>query len=176
VTTSKRHQSTPYSRNTHRTFREEPGNMLSRGRQNMSILIWHAPRISRKFAGVEICSVALLQQRKPHWVSPALVRLFSWHHGMHSSWETKQTDGAVVGSFTPVSLFVYGHDQFANLSVPFQNAMPLDTQPSGVLSSPSSLSNFAQLVLSSDLAAASESLLMYSSTEAFICAKLIHPV
>jgi len=91
---------------------------------------------------------------------------------MHSSWEAKQRDAAVVGSFTPVSLFVYGDDQFANLSVPFQNAMLLDTQPSGVLSSPNSLSNFSQLALSSDLAAASESLLMHSSTEAFICAKL----
>jgi len=66
---SKRRQSTPYSHNTHRTFNEEPGNtlsILSRGRQNMSILLWHAPRISRKFAGVEICSVVLRQQRKPH--------------------------------------------------------------------------------------------------------------
>jgi len=47
---------------------------------------------------------------------------------MNSSWETKERDAAVVGSFTPVSLFVYGDDQIANLSVPFQNAMPLDTQ------------------------------------------------
>jgi len=46
---------------------------------------------------------------------------------MHFSWETKQRDAAIVGSFTPVSLFAYGDDQFANLSVPFQNAMPLDT-------------------------------------------------
>jgi len=52
---------------------------------------------------------------------------------MHSSWETKQRDAAVVVSFTPVSLFVYGDDQFANLSMPFQNAMPLDALSSGVL-------------------------------------------
>ena len=37
----------------------------------------------------------------------------------------------------------------------------------------SSLSNFSQLALSSDLAAASESLLMHSSTKAFFCVKLI---
>jgi len=130
LTVSKRHQSTPYSRNTHRTFRDEPGNIVSRGRQNMSIPIWHAPRISRKFAGVEICSVVLRQQNGSRTgYHPALVQLFSWHHGMHSSWETKQRDSAVVGSFTPVSLFVYGDDQFANLSVPFQNDMPLDIQP-----------------------------------------------
>jgi len=36
LTASERHQSTPYSHNTHRTFHEEPGNLLSilfRGRQ-----------------------------------------------------------------------------------------------------------------------------------------------
>ena len=95
---------------------------------------------------------------------------------MHPSWETKQRDAAVVGSFTPVFLFVYGGDKFAILSVPFQSAMPLDThesaKPSGVLGSPNSLSNFSQSALSPDLAAASESLLMCSSTEAFICEKL----
>ena len=53
--------------------------------------------------------------------------------------------------------------------------MPLDVQPSGVLSSSNSLSNFAQLGLSSDLAPASESLLMSSSAEAFMCEKLKHP-
>jgi len=82
LTASKRHQSTPYSRNTHRTFREDPGNILSRGRQNMSILIWRAPRISRKFAGVEICSVVLRQQRKPRWVSSSfgsIIFVASWH-------------------------------------------------------------------------------------------------
>jgi len=70
-----------------------------------------------------------------------------------------------VGSFTPASRFVYGDDRFANLSMPLQNAMTLDThesaKPSGVLNSPNSLSNFSQSTLSSDLAAASESLLMH---------------
>ena len=54
-------------------------------------------------------------------------------------------DAAVVDSFTPASLYVYWDDQFANLSVPFQNAMPLDTQPTGVLSSPNSLLNFSEI-------------------------------
>jgi len=71
---------------------------------------------------------------------------------------------------------VNADNQFANLSVPFQNPMPLDTpksaKPSGVLSSPNSLSNFSQLALSSDLAAAPESLLMHRFTDAFICAKV----
>ena len=84
LTASKRHQSTPYSHNNHRTFREELGNILSvlsRGRQNMSILLWHAPRISRKFTGVENCSVVLRRQRKPHWVSSSfgsVIFVASW--------------------------------------------------------------------------------------------------
>ena len=65
---------------------------------------------------------------------------------MRSSWEVKQRDAAVVGSLIRISLFVYGADQFVNLSVHFQNTMPLDThesaKPSAVLSSPNSLSNF----------------------------------
>jgi len=69
---------------------------------------------------------------------------------------------------------MYGDDEFANLSAPFQNAMPLDThesaKPSSVPRSSNSLLTFAQLALSSNLAAASESLLMHSSTEAFVCA------
>ena len=93
---------------------------------------------------------------------PALVQLCSWHNGMHFSWETKQREAAVVGSFTLVSIFVYGDDQFLNLSVPFQDAMPLATQPPGVLSSPNSLSNFSKFDLSLDLAAASASLLLHS--------------
>jgi len=61
----------------------------------------------------------------------------------------------------------------------FQNAMPLDThesvKPSDVLSSPNSLSNYSQLALCSDLAVESENLLMHSSAEDFICAKLKYP-
>jgi len=74
-----------------------------------------------------------------------------------------QKDVLVVGSFIPVSLSVYGDDQLAHLAVPFQNAMPLDTHESAktscVLSSHNSLSNFLQLALGSDSAAASERLL-----------------
>jgi len=54
---------------------------------------------------------------------------------------------------------IYGDDQFANLSAPFQSAMPLDThesaKSSSVPSSPIPLSNYSQLALSADLAAAS---------------------
>jgi len=58
---------------------------------------------------------------------------------------------------------------------PSKTPLPFDTResvkPPGVQSSPNSLSDFSQFALSPDLAATSESLLMHSSTEAFICAK-----
>jgi len=47
---------------------------------------------------------------------------------VHFSREVKDRDASVVGAFTPVSLSVYRDDQFAKLSVPFQNAMPPVTQ------------------------------------------------
>jgi len=50
---------------------------------------------------------------------------FHYFHGILA--QAKQRHAPVVGSFTPVSHFVYGDDQFATLAVPFQNAMPLDT-------------------------------------------------
>jgi len=82
-------------------------------------------------------------RKKTHW---ALVQLFSRHLSIHSSWEAKQRDAAVVGSFITVSLFVCGDGQFTNFSAPFQNDMPLDThelvKSSSVPSSPNSLSNF----------------------------------
>ena len=120
----------------------------------------------------------------PHpYASVGIIQL--WFHYFRGilvctrPWEAKQRDALVVGSFTPVSLFVYGNDQFDSRSVTFHNAMPLhiheSAKPSGAVSSLNSLSNFSQLVLSLDLAEASESLLMHSSTEAFICAKLKHP-
>ena len=115
----------------------------------MCIRLWHDPRISRKFAG-ECKFVLWCYGRDENRIGnhPALIQLFSRHLVIHSSWEAKQRDALVVGSFTPVSLFVYEDDQFANLLVAFQNAMPLDThksaKPSGVQSSPNSLSNFLQ--------------------------------
>jgi len=45
--------------------------------------------------------------------------------GVHFSREAKERDASVAGAFTPVSLCVHWNDQFANLSVPFQNAKPL---------------------------------------------------
>ena len=174
LTASKRHPSTPHSRNTPQSFHEEPGRIFSRGRQKMCTSLACSQAFSKIFWRVEICSVVLRPRQKSHWVSSSFGSLFSRHLGIYSSWEAKQRDALVVGSFIPVSLFVDGHDQFANLSVSFQNATPLDThesaKPCGVLSSLISLSNFTQLALSSYSTAASESLLMHSSTEAFICA------
>jgi len=91
-----------------------PSHVLSWGRQNTCIRLWHVPKISRKFVGVEFCSVVLRPRRKPHWVSSSFGSIISQHLA------------AVVGAFTPVSPTVYRDDQF-DLSVPLQNAMPLDT-------------------------------------------------
>jgi len=116
----------------------------------------------------------LWQQRKPHWVSSsfgAIIFVASWQ-ALFLGDEAKRCRGS---SFIHPSLPFYVWRWSVNLSVPFQSAMPLDTQPSGVLRSPNSLSNFSQLALSSNLAAASESLLMHSSTESFICEKLKYP-
>ena len=71
---------------------------------------------------------------------------------MYSSWETKQRDAAVVVSITPVSPFCeWGWS--VNLSVPSQNVIQFDThesaEPSSVLSTANSLSNFSRIALSS---------------------------
>ena len=130
-------------------------------------------------SGNLFCSAtASRPRRKPHWVSSSfgsiifaasLHTLFLW--GLAKPWG---------GSWFLHSCLQFyewgsGDDQFANISAPFQNAMSLDThesaKPSSVPSSSNSLSNFSQLVLSSNLTTASESLLMHSSTEAFTSAK-----
>jgi len=180
LTASKRHPSIPYSRNTPRsisggtrpyTFPRSTKHVYTSlaGSQDFSKICWR----------LEICSAVLRTQRKPHWVSSSFGSIILAASRHRLSWEAKQRDAAVVGSFTPVSLFVDGDDQFANLSVLFQNAMPLDThesaKPFDILNSVNSLSNFSQLDISSDLTVASERLLMHSSTEAFICEKLKHP-
>jgi len=54
----------------------------------------------------------------------------SFYKALHFSREAKERDAPVIGAFNLVSLSVYRDDQFANLSVPFQNAMLLDTHTS----------------------------------------------
>ena len=119
----------------------------------LCISLWHSPRISAEEWKIAeewkfvLKSYGRDKNRTGYY--PALVQLFS-RFSMHSSWEAKQRDATVVGPFIPVSLFVYANDQFANLSAPLQNAMPLDThesaKPTSVPSSPDSLSNFSLLV------------------------------
>ena len=88
----------------------------------LGISLWHASSswISRKFAG-EWKLVLWCYGRDDSCTGyhPALVQLFSRHLGIHSSLEAKQRDVALVGSFTPASIFVCGHDQFANILAPF---------------------------------------------------------
>jgi len=76
-------------------------------------------------------SAVLRPRRKPHWVSSnfgSITFTASWHPAFLRRLAKRQL---VVGSFTPLSRFVYEDDQFANLSAPFQNAMPLDTHGQG---------------------------------------------
>jgi len=126
---------------------------------------------------VGICSVVLRPRQKPHWVQSSFGSIIfpSWHALFLGGLAKRYRGSWFVHSCLP---FVYWNEQFANLSVLFQNAMPLDTHESAKLSSvrsfSNSVSNFSQLTLSSDLAAASESLLMHSSTEAFTRAKSKH--
>ena len=82
----------------------------------MSILLWHAPRISRKFAGVEIYSVVLRQQRKPHWVSPSfgsVISVASWNALFLRRLSTEMPRQLVHSVLSPI--FVYGDHQIANL-------------------------------------------------------------
>jgi len=114
---SKRHQSTPFlpqhSQNVSWGTRQYTFHTFPRSTKHVYTSLACSQDFSKICWRVEICSAVLRQQRTGY--HPALVQLFSWHHGMRSSWETKQRDAAVVGSFTPVFLFVFKDDQFANL-------------------------------------------------------------
>jgi len=60
-----------------KTFHEERGRILSRGRQNMCKRLWHAFKISQKAAWrVKIWCVVVPPGRKPHWHHPASVKSF----------------------------------------------------------------------------------------------------
>jgi len=82
-----------------KAFQEEPGHILFQGRRSL----WHAPRISWKFAGE--CWNGRDENRSGY--HPALVPLFSRYLGIHSSWEAKQRDVLIVGSFTHVNLPIF---------------------------------------------------------------------
>jgi len=128
LTARKRHPSTLYRTpaTTPKAFHKESGHILSRGRQIMCIRLWHAPRIFSKISWRVEISVVLRARRNPTRCPPALFHFFALPFfnelAIHSSWKTKQRETPVVDAFTRVSLVVYGDDQFANLSVPFQNA------------------------------------------------------
>ena len=108
-----RHPSTPYSYNTPQSF--------SRGTRPYTFPkstkhVYRSLACTQDFSKIclraEFCCVVLLPRRNRTGYHPALVQLFLRHLRVHSSWEAKQRNPAVVGSFTPVSLFVYEDDQF----------------------------------------------------------------
>ena len=169
---SNRHPSTPCSHNITQSFSRGTGPYtFPRSTKLVNTSLACSQDFLKVWWRVEISSVVLRPRQKSHWVSARL--------GMHSSWEAKQRDAAVVGSFTPVSLLWMGTINLLITRHPSKTPCHLthtsQSNHSSFLSSPNSLSNLSQLAISSDLAAASGSLLMHSSTEAFICAKLKHP-
>ena len=95
-----------------KAFHEEPNHILSRGRPSMCIRLWHAPRISQICWRVRLRSIVLRPRRKPPWILSSFgLTIFA------TSWHTlflgdcaKRCRGSY--SFTPVSLFVCGDDQF----------------------------------------------------------------
>ena len=72
-----------YSHNTPKAFHEEPGHILSRGRQNMCIRLWLALRIFQKFAGEWKFGLQLYgRDEKRTGYHPALIQLLLpqyWH-------------------------------------------------------------------------------------------------
>jgi len=86
LTASMRNPSTPSPATPLKAFDKEPGHIHSRYRQNMCIRLWHAPRISRKFAGEwKLFFQCHGRDENRGGYHPALVPLFSRHLGMHLS-------------------------------------------------------------------------------------------
>ena len=143
LTARKRHSSTPYFYNTlenhPKFFTRNPAIYFPKVDKSWIDVFGMLPRFLKNLleSGNLLCSATAAT--KTALGTTQLFELFSRHLGIHSSWVAKQRDAAVVGSLTPISLSVDGDDQFANLSVPFQNTMPLDThesaEPSTVLRS-----------------------------------------
>jgi len=110
-----------------KAFHKETGRTLSRGRQNMCfVCLWHAPRISQICWRVEICSAVLRPWQKPHWVLSSFgsIIFLSWHAHVLGDLAKTCRGSWFIHSCLPICVW---DDQFANLSVPFKNAMPLDT-------------------------------------------------
>ena len=125
LTASKRHPSTPYSRNTPKAFREKPGHTFPRTTKHVYTSLACSQDCSKISGEWKFGLQGYGCDENRTGYHSALIQLFSRHFGIHSSWEAKQRDAEVAGSFTPVSHFVYGDDQFATLSVPFQNAITI---------------------------------------------------
>ena len=84
LTASKRHPSTPYSYNTPKGVYEESGHIYTFPRSTKHV--YRSLACSQHFLKfcwrVEICSVVLRPQRKPHWVSSSfgsIIFAASWH-------------------------------------------------------------------------------------------------
>ena len=149
MTASNRRPSAPYSRNTPQSFsRGTPSYAFSRSTKHVTVFVILPGFLENLLGSGKLFCSAKAATKTP----PNVIQLwFIYFRGImadtlpgrlakrcRSSW--------LVHSCLP---FLCGDDQFANLSAPFQNAMPLDThesaKPPSVPSSPNSLSNVSQL-------------------------------
>jgi len=119
LTASKRHPSTPYSRNIPQSFtRGIRPYTFPRSTKYVHTSLACSQDFSNIFWRVRLWSIALRPRRKPHWIilSFGLIIFATSWHALFLGDCAKTCRGSY--SFTPVSIFVYGDSQFANFSVP----------------------------------------------------------
>ena len=110
LTARKRHSSTPYFYNTlenhPKFFTRNPAIYFPKVDKSWIDVFGMLPRFLKNLleSGNLLCSATAAT--KTALGTTQLFQLFSRHLGIHSSWEAKQKDAAVVGLFTPVSLFL----------------------------------------------------------------------
>jgi len=104
---SKRHPSTPDSRNTPKAFPEEPSHILSRGRQNVYMSLACSRDFSQFFWRVKICSIVLRPRRKPHRVSSSFGSIIfpSWHTHFLGGIAKRCRDSWFIHSSLPICVW-----------------------------------------------------------------------
>ena len=177
LTASKRHPSTPYSHIIPQSFSwgTQPY-AFPRSTKHVHTSLACSQDFWKICWGVGLWSIVLRPRWKPHWVLSSFgsnTFATSWHTLFLGNFVKRCRGSWFIHPCLPLCMGMFNLPIFR---CPSKTPCHLthSAKPSGVLSSPNSLSNFSQLAFGLDLAAASESLLMHSSTEAFICAKLKH--
>ena len=124
---SNRHPSTPCSHNITQSFSRGTGPYtFPRSTKLVNTSLACSQDFLKVWWRVEISSVVLRPRQKPHWVSSSFGFRGILAYTLPGDL-AKKCRGWLIHSCLP---FVNGHNQFANHSAPFQNAMPLDTHES----------------------------------------------